>query len=348
MPKSGHGGSLGWAVGQGVEGTVGGESMNVHTNQRCGGSWIGANRAGGWVAAFAIGASAWFAWTLDGAPKVHAGEASDADSDADGLHDELEVVLGTNPSRFDTDGDGYSDGEEIARGSNPRRAQIVPTANTASLTIEAYAVDGRVHALTLAYMPNGVERDQRVRFGAEFNGRLLTLPSSRLRSGEPARVLPARGGVGAIVVLDPVLSEGWVKSRGGLSMFAILSSGGQYLAADTATLVAVDNQLFERVLGSTSLFAANSAQSGAPQAGTPVGGVYRPLTAGGGNSSASNYPGQICAQTTMVLGVVGALVTQEVVEAGCVDGWDAHCTAGCAGTVGKTIKSIDPAALIGG
>jgi hypothetical protein len=323
--------------------------MKLHTNQRCGGSWVGAWRAGGWVAAFVVGAGAWIGWSVDAASVVHAGEASDVDSDGDGLHDALELVIGTNPNRADTDGDGFGDGEEIARNSNPRRAQVIPGADVPSMAVESYSVDGRVHVLTLAYLPDGIQRNQRVRFGAEFNGRLLTLPASRLRGGESPRVVAAAGGTASLVVLDPVISESWIKSRGGMSIFAILSSGGQYVAADSTTLVAVDDQLFERVLvQSNTALSANWNQTGTPQSGMPVGGVYRPLTAGGGNSSANNIPGQICAQTTMVLGVVGALVTQEVVEAGCVDGWDAHCTAGCAGTVGKTIKSIDAAALIGG
>jgi len=46
--------------------------------------------------------------------------------------------------------------------------------------------------------------------------------------------------------------------------------------------------------------------------------------------------------------VVGAVVTQEVIAADCVPGWDTHCSPGCVNTVGNTIRSIDPAALIGG
>ena len=43
-----------------------------------------------------------------------------ADSDADGLNDGDEVsVYGTNPLSHDTDGDGFSDGEEIADGADP-------------------------------------------------------------------------------------------------------------------------------------------------------------------------------------------------------------------------------------
>lgn len=42
------------------------------------------------------------------------------DSDGDGLPDELEKRIGTDPHKADTDGDGISDFEEICRNSNPR------------------------------------------------------------------------------------------------------------------------------------------------------------------------------------------------------------------------------------
>ncbi len=41
------------------------------------------------------------------------------DTDKDGLSDELELQLGTDPNNPDTDGDGYTDGEEVANGYNP-------------------------------------------------------------------------------------------------------------------------------------------------------------------------------------------------------------------------------------
>jgi len=41
------------------------------------------------------------------------------DSDKDGLTDEEEARLGTNPNNRDTDGDGFSDGAEVKAGYNP-------------------------------------------------------------------------------------------------------------------------------------------------------------------------------------------------------------------------------------
>jgi len=41
------------------------------------------------------------------------------DSDMDGLPDDLEKRLGTDPNKADTDGDGYNDGEEVKNGNNP-------------------------------------------------------------------------------------------------------------------------------------------------------------------------------------------------------------------------------------
>ncbi len=41
------------------------------------------------------------------------------DSDGDGICDEVELMIGTDPKRADTDGDGMSDGAEIKAGRNP-------------------------------------------------------------------------------------------------------------------------------------------------------------------------------------------------------------------------------------
>lgn len=51
---------------------------------------------------------------------------NDLDSDGDGLSDEEEMRLGTDPFNPDTDGDGYPDGLEVALGSDPLDPRSVP------------------------------------------------------------------------------------------------------------------------------------------------------------------------------------------------------------------------------
>jgi len=47
------------------------------------------------------------------------GAESALDSDEDGISDEDELVLGTDPENPDSDGDGDTDGEEAESGTNP-------------------------------------------------------------------------------------------------------------------------------------------------------------------------------------------------------------------------------------
>lgn len=54
----------------------------------------------------------------------------DPDSDDDGLNDGKEVELGTDPNKADSDGDGYTDGEEVAAGTDPNDATSFPAATT--------------------------------------------------------------------------------------------------------------------------------------------------------------------------------------------------------------------------
>jgi len=246
-------------------------------------------------------------------------------------------VMGLNSARFDTDGDGFGDGEEVARRTNPSRGTLFPTTTELAVSMDAYAANGRVHALTVVYLPAGSGVNPRdIRFGLELGGELRLIPRNQLRGGEPARLIPLMCGA-RLAVFDPVLPEAVVLARGGISMFAVVTVNGVVVAADALNVHASGGELFESV---DRLNPNGDA--------TPVGSVYRPLTSGGPSSGLTQTPGQICAQKTAVLAVIGALVTEEVIDAECISGWDAYCTPGCAATVGSTLKKIDPAALIGG
>ncbi len=71
------------------------------------------------------------------------------DTDQDGLLDEVENKLGTNPDDKDSDGDGYVDGVEVANGFNPlagnRNRQVKRT------------VEVNLSKQQLKYVFNGVE-----------------------------------------------------------------------------------------------------------------------------------------------------------------------------------------------
>ena len=64
-------------------------------------------------------------------------DPNDADSDDDGLADGNEVTLGTDPTSSDTDGDGFADAEEIEEGTSPTDASDAPVAGTSILIFKA-------------------------------------------------------------------------------------------------------------------------------------------------------------------------------------------------------------------
>jgi hypothetical protein len=80
------------------------------------------------IATFAV-----FFWTLFAIADNKNGNSLFLDSDQDGLTDQEEKMIGTDPQNADTDGDGYSDGKEVSSGYNPLKSapgdQIVAGAN---------------------------------------------------------------------------------------------------------------------------------------------------------------------------------------------------------------------------
>lgn len=63
-----------------------------------------------------------FFWTLFAVAENKNGNSLFLDSDQDGLTDQEEQMIGTDPQKADTDGDGYSDGKELVSGYNPLKA----------------------------------------------------------------------------------------------------------------------------------------------------------------------------------------------------------------------------------
>lgn len=70
----------------------------------------------------------------------------DEDDDGDGLPDELEATLGTDPLDADTDGDGFGDGVEHVAGTDP----LDPLSHPAATPVPA--LSGGAHALLSALL----------------------------------------------------------------------------------------------------------------------------------------------------------------------------------------------------
>ena len=74
-------------------------------------------------------------------PKIALGLPSGPDTDHDGLTDDVEFVLGTNPLKADTDGDGIPDGVEIAQGTDPLDGLTARTGIVGATGTPAPAID---------------------------------------------------------------------------------------------------------------------------------------------------------------------------------------------------------------
>ncbi|MEQ9561772.1 MAG: LamG-like jellyroll fold domain-containing protein, partial [Woeseiaceae bacterium] len=84
------------------------------------------------------------------------GDACDSsiDSDNDGLTDDQELLLGTDPNNPDSDGDGYSDGDEVSAGTDPLDSSDFPSTGDPDL-VAWYRFDSDAGGLILDSSGNG-------------------------------------------------------------------------------------------------------------------------------------------------------------------------------------------------
>jgi len=90
------------------------------------------------------------------------------DSDLDGLPDEIEALIGTNPFDPDTDRDGFPDGLEIALGSNPLDAGSVPVIE---LPHEAFPQSFSVHNTAVSIVKDSVRKGEQTDVALEYSPR---------------------------------------------------------------------------------------------------------------------------------------------------------------------------------
>lgn len=274
-------------------------------------------------------------------PVLHAAVAagSSGDQDGDGLPDALEMRLGTSPTVTDSDGDGIGDAEEVARHSDPADPSWLPVPADVSINLVPYVENGVTHLVTVMYAADGSFANKPFSMGARIGTTVRTAPLIYFTKNANFTSLVGKFAGSAIQVVDSPLDPTLLLRFPSISFYSLIQSNGKKVDAGVTDLALIDGVVVEYTSGGM-LAAAVGRGSFAPAAS-----FYGPV-----DSSAilEWTPGEICGQTTAVAATLGAVIIEEVVDAGCEPGWDSYCDPGCAATVGETLQRLDPVALING
>ncbi len=276
---------------------------------------------------------------------LHASPAAAAgtnDADGDGLCDAMELLYGLAPDNSDTDGDAYEDAEELARHSSALDPASIPAAGgTLSLNLLVYQDGGPVRPVSLIYVGDGDFASKTIGMGVRVGKSVRSLPVSFFTLNGSVKVVTGNLQGSSVMVIDGAVSPAHVYRFGSLSFYTTLADGGPPVVAAVVNVADKEGVIVEYTVSPTI---APLAQRGQPSAATGEA-KYSPIDS---EVPPDWIPGEICAQTTAVAATAGPVIIQEVLQAGCEDGWDAYCDPNCSATVGSTIESVDPAALIGG
>ena len=295
-------------------------------------------------------------WALfdEGVAPLKADEANILDGDDDGLPDAVEVFMGTNSNLTDSDQDGFSDVEEFARQSDPANSSDVPEDYPYSVGMTAYGHQGFVHVIIAIYDADRRLGNNRIRFGAIGGRKSVTVPVNRLMGMSTLQETVAADG-SEIKLIDMRLRHGQIAPRY-FSVYVALGMVGVdgFQSASKLDLMRSGDVVLMGSRESATWFGLPPDGSGAApdpnqQGGSSTTSVYSPISVGGGGEVPSDWAsGQVCSRSSMTVGSTGAVLTQQVETAECVDGWDSHCDADCSDAVGSTYRAIDPVALVGG
>jgi len=272
------------------------------------------------------------------------------DLDQDGLADEVEKYLGTLPDQGDTDGDGYQDGEEFARHSDPLDMGSVPQSEEVGVAMAIYQVGNKLRPVIAVYAEDGDTRGTNLVMGVRVKNWTRNLPLQFFSKGAKVVSAPTIDPVAKVTIYDGSMKASTVKRFGSISLYGTAAYRGTIVSADALNLFDVNGVVVSRFMSNSGGGGGSGSQNNGPFTPGVMGtGAYKPLTPSGQAPPASWAGGQVCSQSMITAGVVGAVVTQEVVSASCANGWDSYCDgAACAGTVGSTVRVVDPLALIGG
>lgn len=299
----------------------------------------------------AIGIALWFSESREDQGAVSAFAVNLPDADDDGTRDEFEDSMFTDKDVWDTDGDTWSDSEEFAMRSNPGNAGRFPVSIPRhSTNLTARGENGRLHVLSTAYF-----MDASNAAGAQFSLGLLIgrryrkFSSNYLAINGESHSVAARP-YGAKVAFFEISFPDTILSPGQRATFlAMLTMPGANKPSIVTSLDVVKDASGVLIMEYPTGMMPNQPGSTNP---LPSGSIYLPIptsTGGGGGSVPTNWtPAQLCLKRTQTVGRMGALMTQQVVSADCVVGFEGYCDVTlCADTVTTTFQTVDPLVLAG-
>lgn len=286
---------------------------------------------------------------LGGERKLDASTDPALDPDNDLLCTAQERIIGTSPYSADTDQDGFGDLEELARGSSPIGWHEVPVPRQpVHVGLAAHAGDdGAVHIIAAVHSADMNLRDTIVTFGVQSGRQMTPVPPTWLASRSTSQLTTDSNGTGLMQMMDIALDPALVHALGELTFYATatVSGAGAILSADALRFLSIDGVVVLAMAPPRPFPNPPGQQTPGP------GSIYVPLPtggAGGGGIPSSWSSGEICFQQTSPVAVNGAVVTQEVVSAQCMNGFEGYCPPTCSASVGTTFATVDPVGLIGG
>ncbi len=301
--------------------------------------------AAGLVALSAISVSH---WVVTPNQTLHASSSLLDDSDADGLPDIQERVLGTSSYLVDTDGDGASDAMELALGCSPVLASEVPAAGVdMGVGMVARGGGGLTTIQIILYSSTSSFSSKIFAMSFKTTTGYHAVDMSRLSSFATVTdmALPGGGGIRSVSVdLAPIMVQGpgevqWIAALGESSASGFSAAASCRLSGNS-----VDDSVFwtrtDHTLppNSTGQLPSPGDQISQPIPPDPTDTPHPP-----------GLSGMVCLQSAQVVGTgPGATVINEIVAANCQVGWAAFCDFGqCAASVGSTFETVNPRNLLG-
>jgi len=286
--------------------------------------------------ALALSAGAFLLGSNLGAePELLAAATMSTDMDGDGLVDVQESILNTDLLSPDSDLDGFSDLEEFARGSDPQLFASTPLTAEPALSMTGRAESGIFRAVTALYVPGGDLTGSHVGFGALVAGNLVPIDPMLFFVGASFSVQPGASSGDLIYLLESPIPESLIMSLGSTGLFATFTQAGSAVTTHASALN------LKGINGVVSQVVQSPGSGGSS-------GVYRPL-ADDPNIPLTWNPAQGCVQTLSTVGVVGAVLQQQVDNAQCDPiTADSYCPPDCSNLTGTLQELVDPLGLIGG